>query len=602
MVARRAKVPANSFFSKNKITMKLRLSKVFMTAVIGCSAAYAATNYDSIDQVISVGKGSTVAWSDVENIPTSKPTNSYAVAKDGEGTLVYTGNSTCYSTIYVREGEMVFGDGETATNIRFQPTQYNAQGRYNALSVGGKNAVVRFDNANASCNETAIMVGGANGNGQMIIENGSHVDFAGGNVFVLGDISIEEMTDPNTGIPDGYTNATTAQPGASVDTAENLYHGTYSDAKNESDATFGRGDVVVKGGSYFRATYGNFWICEGSLTVDGKDTVMDVALNGYGYRTWLGLGDNSTSEINVTGGAQLNFNMSEFYTNNGHNSSTFITIDGENSKLVLNDQTTAAGAEKNNYAYFATSGQNSSTQVKVTNGGELRLENDFTSFGNKSSDALNRTVSVEIGEESSLYVVDADVYGGATITNDGTIEISEDGLLELIGSANVTNNGNIIGETWLHDGGTLTMTDGSSIGSVYLGSSAEENDATLIVSGNVTMTGSLEAFGGEGVEIVFTLGSTLNMNGNSVILDGSMISLSVDGTVDDATQFGGFALFSNYGEDSDISETTQVIVKGSDGSTTIRTIGDFNATVPEPTTATLSLLALAALAARRRRK
>lgn len=583
--------------------MKFKLPKSLIIAVLAAtSAAYAAPFYDSIDQVINVGKDQTTSWSDVENIPTSQPTNSFALAKDGEGTLSYTGKGTCYTTIYVREGEMQFGDGTTETNIRFQPTKYNAQGRYNALSVGGKDAVVSFNNATATCNETAIMVGGANGNGKMIIENGSNVDFAGGNVFVLGDISLEEMTDPNTGLRDGYTNATTAQPGASVNSADNLYNGNYSDAKNGSGATFGRGELVVKDGSYFRATYGNFWIGEGALTVEGENTVMDVALNGYGYRTWLGLGDNATSEVNVAGGAQLNFNASEFYTNNGHNSSTFITIDGENSKLVIKDQTTAKGEEKINYAYFCTSGQNSSTDVKVTNGGELRLENDITTFGNQGSTAANRNVTVEIGEGSKLYVTDADVNNGATITNDGTIEVSEEGLLEIIGKGSATNNGEIIGETWLHDGGMLTAADGSTMGSVYLGLNAAENDGKLIISGNVSMTGNLEVFNGEGAQIVFTIDGALNMNGNSVFLDGAQILLSVDGSVDDTTQFAELTLFSNFGEDSDISADTLIVVKGSDGSTSIRTVGDINTAIPEPTTATLSLLALAALAARRRRK
>lgn len=583
--------------------MKFKLPKSLIIAVLAAtSAAYAAPFYDSIDQVINVGKDQTTSWSDVENIPTSQPTNSFALAKDGEGTLTYTGKGTCYTTIYVREGEMQFGDGTTETNIRFQPTQYNAQGRYNALSVGGKDAVVSFNNATATCNETAIMVGGANGNGKMIIENGSKVDFAGGNVFVLGDISLEEMTDPNTGLRDGYTNATTAQPGASVNSADNLYNGNYSDAKNGSGATFGRGELVVKDGSYFRATYGNFWICEGALTVEGENTVMDVALNGYGYRTWLGLGDNTTSEVNVAGGAQLNFNASQFYTNNGNNSSTFITIDGENSKLVIKDQTTAAGEAKINEAYFCTSGRNSSTDVKVTNGGELRLENDITTFGNQGSTAANRNVTVEIGEGSKLYVTDADVNNGATITNDGTLEISEEGYLEFIGKGSAVNNGTIIGETWLHDGGTLTATDGSMMGSVYLGAGAAENDGTLIITGNVTMTGDLEVFNGEGAQIVFTLDGALDMNGNSVILDGAQILLNIEGTVTDTTKFDELTLFSNYGDDSDITESTQIIVKGSDGSTSIRTVGNINSVVPEPTTATLSLLALAALAARRRRK
>ena len=590
---------------QNYVNMKFRLSKKLMAGVLAAMSAgvaSAAPYYDSIDEVINVTAGETV--NRVTATGDAIPTVSHAVAKDGAGTLVLTGKTTEYSTIYVREGEMQIGDGETETTVNFYPRSSGAQGRYSALSVGGKDAVLRFNKANVTCNETANMVGGMNGNGKMIIENGSNVNLGGSNVFIIGDISVREATDPDTNIPDGYTNATTAEAGASVDTADNLYKGTYTPAQNGSGDSFGRGEVIVKDGSYFKATYGNFWIGEGALNVEGEGSKVEIGLNGYGYRTWLGLGENTTSEINVKGGASMEVNASQFYSNYSDNSSSTITVDGAGSTFTIKDQTTSSGEEKYNSAHFGANGNNSSATIKVTNGAALNLENDNSFFGWDGSDTVNRTTTVEIGEGSSLYAHNVTIDDGADVTNDGTLKISDAGFVSVIGKGEVTNNGNIEGDAWVYDGGTLVANDGSSLSRVFLGSYVDgNNDGTLIINGAVTMNGDLEQFGEDGVVIIFNEGSSLDMQGNHITLGNIQLVFNVDGTVDNSTEFSTTSFFKNYSEtESDISDSTTVVVKGSDGSSTVRTLNDLNVVVPEPTTATLSLLALAALAARRRRK
>lgn len=138
---------------------------------------------------------------------------------------------------------------------------------------------------------------------------------------------------------------------------------------------------------------------------------------------------------------------------------------------------------------------------------------------------------------------------------------------------------------------------------IYKGSFADVtlNEGSIAVKGN-TSAQNITLSGGE---IVFNEGCTIDLGGNALSIgDDAVIRLLFDSE-------NGFdracTLFTNIGEGSEGLENLTIIVSGYDGSneTTIQASikdGKISATVPEPATATLSLLALAALAARRRRK
>ena len=138
---------------------------------------------------------------------------------------------------------------------------------------------------------------------------------------------------------------------------------------------------------------------------------------------------------------------------------------------------------------------------------------------------------------------------------------------------------------------------------IYKGSFADVtlNEGSIAVKGN-TSAQNITLSGGE---IVFNEGCTIDLGGNALSIgDDAVIRLLFDSE-------NGFdracTLFTNIGEGSEGLDNLTIIVSGYDGSneTTIQASikdGKISATVPEPATATLSLLALAALAARRRRK
>lgn len=629
------------------------------------------------------------------------PSASYAVTKDGQDTLYLTGDITKNSSLYVREGEVVVGSTDTTTHLTLAPAKPKTDEdiRQTSFCVAGKDAVLTFVNASyTDGNNPNKHVGGKDGSGTLNITEGSKVNSGDCELFSIGVASA--------------TNKTTV---SSKDSSS--YSGTYHPAANGSNNSFGRGDVVVSGGSEFIATYRSFWMGEGSLTATGEKTKVQIGYNktseGYvGYRTLLAVGDNTTSIINVNDQASMEvYAYNEFNTNRGNNTTSAINVN--NGTFSVEDVTLKDGTSKYTTVQFGgyynsgnTSwGANSETSLNVENGGTANLHVDRTMFGNSDMANNGGTVKVNVADSSSTLNIQgqsASIYAGTTFVNKGTTNVNIDGTfyiyggdisnegqmsvsknmsvyngslantgnlsvanvtlyngshtntgnlsvasasitggninnegklestgsVTISGTSNFTNSGSISSSyTWIKGNADVTFEDKSSVDQVYLG-----GNATLTIQGNVSITDSLSGFSVESAKIIFTEGSSIDMNGSAVVLGDIALEFYVEmAHVDDSTLFsfneaatlaaletetavnfdlsGATALdatsfFINYDvEKSDISADTKLIIRGQDGSYTERTLGNINSgVVPEPTTATLSLLALAALAARRRRR
>lgn len=248
------------------------------------------------------------------------------------------------------------------------------------------------------------------------------------------------------------------------------------------------------------------------------------------------------------------------------------------------------GCEVNNY---------SSGKITVVNDLEVKADTQVSNEGSISAEALtiSDSASVTNAAGATLQATDGDVVvsGSASLTNDGNIQAD---YFQVKGNAEVTNAGTVEGITWLQGEATLTLAEGSELDTVYV-----SGTSSLNVEGAVTLNGKLAQYNAkDGAQIVFEEGSSLDMQGNSITLGDVKLVFNVDGTVDSADDISVSSFIMNLGDASDIDESTVVTVMGSDGSTAEVSLGELNVIVPEPATATLSLLALAALAARRRRK
>ncbi len=251
---------------------------------------------------------------------------------------------------------------------------------------------------------------------------------------------------------------------------------------------------------------------------------------------------------------------------------------------ILNSQTSEIG--RNVYV----NGGN----VQIVDGAVLKVGGD--------------TVSIAAGSEATLAISDAEL-----VAENATIEVGASATLQLSKGATVTAD-----EINIKAGATLCLGDvvmtTSAIDSMvaaYRMSSLNVIDADLTFAAGSTLVtddagasmteGSILTFNatsdGEKINLVFTLGVEYNEDEQVVLFSNVDIAkFLMDGSeVDASTTLLASEFFAGAG----INENTTLHY---DSTTKVVYLQGVNYVVPEPATATLSLLALAGLAARRRRK
>ena len=232
------------------------------------------------------------------------------------------------------------------------------------------------------------------------------------------------------------------------------------------------------------------------------------------------------------------------------------------------------------------------------NGAVFFTRGEFTNSGTLYAHMIYLTTRTSYFEGSS----EVKVSGATSFVNNGTIvtEHEEFGgidsynIIEVRNGAVLTNKGTITGYVSVLGEGSKVIAENGSVFNYRVDIGGGTSAGIFQVNGAITMNADLWAESGE---IVFTEGASIDMKGNSIYdLDNISLVYAVEGNVNELTPIKTSDLFLN----ANIADDTVITVQGSDGSSYETTLG--NLTIPEPTTATMSLLALAALATRRRRK
>ena len=221
----------------------------------------------------------------------------------------------------------------------------------------------------------------------------------------------------------------------------------------------------------------------------------------------------------------------------------------------------------------------------------------------------------EVAEGGSLVAGAIKVTEGGTLINNGVISgsapamadadelaaLANDDMLIVIAGGSMENYGETDKNILVQDGGTLTLGEKASVGGV------EITGGNINVNGDVTVSGALTLTGGT---VTFMEDAVITLaDGVEVVIEGASIVVNLsDASLDSLVNGGVYTLFNTTSDLESIDGSTMTFV-GTSGDTITTTVNyagegavEFAPVVPEPTTSTLSLLALAGLAARRRRK
>lgn len=313
-------------------------------------------------------------------------------------------------------------------------------------------------------------------------------------------------------------------------------------------------------------------------TIGGKD---DVSINGNGHTLTV------KNEVQLVQMALKDGIVKLEGENNGIVSVT-LTEGGE---LVL---TAGAGLKTGDIISMVASGK-----------GELVISGDIT-FDNKG-------MKGKAGAQATVSHADAKVLGDATISN---VRV-EDSVIDLAEGSTVTFSHVSLaaGSRITDDPATLALDDVTAELKLGVNTAVVSVDevlqagSTLVQNGNETMSLTL-AQDAVVMQLEATTFDSVTLTGDSLVLQLSGVETEFFNGADYiAVSFTSGTGLATFGTDVEVLLTLDeehfvhgYYVQGSDHTSMLFATNDKAVVTPEPATATLSFLALAALAARRRRK
>ena len=508
--------------------------------------------------------------------------------KDSSNTAAITGSFNMDTRLIVREGTLSVSNA-TITQ------QCNGIGDF--LIVGGnkvdnvsttlildKAQIIQTDAGYSGYNKS-ITVGNKDGEGSLIMRNNSVVK--SGQLFHGGYYSYNDV-------------------------AKGSYKNTTGNETYFANDTPKAGHLQIESGSKLYAGTG-YMICDMDITIDGVGSEFigcsrSMIDSGAGSASWLGDNDGCTSKIDVkAGGAMKTYNRLHMSDSNAE---THITVSG-NKKENKNSLFAAY-----NRVSLATQSKQGTVSITANDNATVHLAD--ATMG--AAGASNK-VTIDIDGTSSYTGMALTLNEGAEFKNNGRVELTSGTIITkwrddrhigleaslpdyenarnpwdvqsvdvastlTMNGGKFTNNGTLSVDTINLNGGDLILGEGATL-ELMLDDTAALifGDGSLELAANTTLVNvklivnSISTFSmrSETVDFILASGNTQSVDDFYEMLESEEVQVTFEDAA--GTELSGYSI--------DRNEQGQLVVTES---------------VPEPTTATLSLLALAGLAARRRRK
>lgn len=565
-------------------TMKLHLPKALLLSVVAIVATGAAQAVTTVtpqevvdseadlkaalttDTPVKVVTGQYTDDKGIHDIAYTKP----VVWESAEKTTISGFDANITAPLYVREGDLTIENSNL--NSVIAPGISQSQ-----IVVSGKNSSLTFSGTNftdSSCGGF-MQVGGPDGAGTVNITNSSNVEF-----YFSINAGHHKNADWNQYFYIINSTTDTAQGG------ERYEDGLYQSPEG-STREYGKATINVNSGSTL--TVGtSLFLAEADLNID--DATVNNKRGGDGFSNpdyWnrLGRQTSSTTNVNITNGGAWNTNGGSIVTGVQDLNGTEVNITVSGTKDGKASTLNVRGAEHGTIALGIGTQSDSAannknvTTLTIADGGKVLAKDIMLGVQEAKGYYGNDTVTVEVGAGSSM----------------------ESDLITIAKGATVTNYGTIVGDITLQDNGSLI-----SCGGVISG--LEATGGTFAVYGGMGTKGDITL---AGASFIFTDGAVIDLKGNDFTYgEGNSITIIMSNIML-ADADGEYVLqgltFENAGSVTGLTEDVEVtLVSGADdteGTKVTLKASDIKVnSIPEPTTATLSLLALAALAARRRRK
>ena len=521
--------------------------------------------------------------------------NSLSIAGTGEESVSVSGYTSEFGAVSAQGGDICITDVVDVTLSDNHATSETEEDymRAGALSAAGNVTVEAAGDIAITGNSAAIQSESAGA-----VYAGTDMSLTGASITISDNSSEYSGGALKSAYGTTYLTATEGSIEICGNTAAESGGALYASSGVEITA---EGDITISNNTAADADGGAIYCDDAVIFTPGEGGTVTISGNEAGGN---GGAIYSYGTVSMSGGTyNVSGNTAGSYGGAVYAESVEISADAGNITFsgnthdggVANDVELSGGTA----TLSASNGYTLEMQGGVTCAAEINISTDADSTVKLGGTSSTETLTIENANLQGLTDADGNqavIYVSSAVTLDNAC-LQDITLVDEYGEASLTSSAS----TYAYNDATAMLFEELDGAEVCCTSSAPLLNGFASVSGDLTidlgydfLQAALEASGGVADIALTLMADTLAIEGE----DGFTFSLSENTlAILDASVLESYGLYNEEGTLLDVNTLTLY-----DAGTVILRINDLSYVIPEPATATLSLLALSALSLRRRRR